>query len=221
MSFTNIQDINNEVLLQLNDRTIFKIEIKLPFDNNFWLNRFKRKYGVILTKNGLIDYEKLYKKWIKKRVNDIFTIALENRYLELVNYILINIGTNLIDKDNALILASRYGYLDVVKKLVSLGANINSKDYNDESAIQLALENGHLNIVTYLVSLGVNIPSKALIDASQKGYLDLVMYLVSLGVNKVVKKDNALHIASLYGRLDIVKYLVSVGVDIHLSLIHI
>jgi ankyrin repeat protein len=53
-------------------------------------------------------------------------------------------------------LASKHGHLEVVKLLVSQGANIN--DHGD-LAVQWASEHGQLEVVKYLVSQGADNPS--------------------------------------------------------------
>ena len=86
MSLTNIQDINNEVILQLNDDTILKLAKNGELiDNNYWIRRFVGKYGASLRKYK-VNHEKLYKEWKGKRLNDVFIEASKKGYLEVVKY---------------------------------------------------------------------------------------------------------------------------------------
>jgi len=79
--------------------------------------------------------------------------------------------------DYAVRMASKYG-LEMIKYLVSLGANILS---NDDSAVRNASAKGHLQFVQYLVSLGANIRSgndDAVQSASRNGHLQVFLILV-------------------------------------------
>ena len=78
--------------------------------------------------------------------------------------------------------ASHYGHLDVMKYLVSIGADITAR-WN-RCAIGGASCNGHLDVVKYLVSLGADITAfdDTVCDtAYAHGYLGVVDYLVSQG----------------------------------------
>ena len=71
MSLTNIQDIDNEVLLLLGENIIVIIEYSRIMDNLFWIRRFKQKYGASLVEYG-VNHRKLYKEWQYNKSNDIF-----------------------------------------------------------------------------------------------------------------------------------------------------
>ncbi len=119
--------------------------------------------------------------------------------------------------DKTLLIASYYGKLDVVKYLVSIGANIH-KNGNDNSALYNATRNGHLEMIQYLVSMGADIHSDndyTLRCAATKGFLNVVQYLVSIGANIHAYDDYALRYAAGNGHLEVVKYLVSVGADMN------
>ena len=91
-------------------------------------------------------------------------------------------------RNEALRFASLNGHLDIIKFLVSEGANIHT---NNDYPLRWASRFGHLDIVKFLVSKGANIH---------------VLY------------DWALRWASANGHLDVVKFLVSKGADIDYSL---
>ena len=78
--------------------------------------------------------------------------------------------------------ACKSGDLEVVKYLVSQGANVT--DDNNNYAVQVASMNGHLEVIKYLVSQGADVTSYnnwALRYASKNGHLEVVKYLVSQG----------------------------------------
>ncbi len=117
-------------------------------------------------------------------------------------------------KDDVLFWASRDGHLEIVKYLVSLGANIKAK-YNQ--AVVYASENGHLEIVKYLVSQGADIKDRdnsAVIYASKNGHLETVKYLVSQGADIKAQYDSAVIYASRGRHSKTVRYLVSQGAKI-------
>jgi ankyrin repeat protein len=57
-------------------------------------------------------------------------------------------------------IASRQGYIDIVKFLVSSGANINQIGQNLYTSLIYASGEGHLDIVKFLVVNGANINQK-------------------------------------------------------------
>ncbi|WP_457639682.1 ankyrin repeat domain-containing protein [Persephonella sp.] len=48
------------------------------------------------------------------------------------------------------------GDLELVKKLISKGANVNAKDKGGNTPLHWVARNGHLEIVKYLISCGAN-----------------------------------------------------------------
>ncbi len=78
------------------------------------------------------------------------------------------------DNGYALIWSAHNGYLEVVKYLVSLGADIHTQY---EYALCRSAGNGHLEVVKYLVSLDADIHADyegALIWSAEKGHLEIV-----------------------------------------------
>ncbi len=61
---------------------------------------------------------------------------------------------NIKDGDTALVLASITGHLEVVKYLVSKGANVNTKDTSLKTPLEIAKEKGHLEVVRVLREAG-------------------------------------------------------------------
>ena len=85
---------------------------------------------------------------------------------------------NTLNLEQQLILASKDGYLENVKKMIKYGANVH---VDDDKALRYAVENGHLEVVKYLVEeCGANVHSKknyAIRTAIKKRRLDVVKYL--------------------------------------------
>ena len=109
-----------------------------------------------------------------------------------------------------LIDACKSGELSAVQHLVSLGADIRTKD---DRAVRLAAQNGHLEVIEYLVSLGADIRARdndAVQWAAQNGHLEVVKYLVSLGADIRARDNDAVQWASRNGHLEVVAYLNSI-----------
>lgn len=91
-------------------------------------------------------------------------------------------------RETALIRASQKGYLEIVKYLISKGANVNLGNF---TALIWASEEGYLEIVKVLVENGADInyqgfmPSSgtALTRASQNGHFEIVKVLVEAGAD--------------------------------------
>ena len=132
-------------------------------------------------------------------------------HLEIVKY-LVSQGANVCYNNN---IAVRYaavnGHLEVVKYLVSQGANVRA---NNDYAIRFASQFGHLEIVKYLVSQGADICINTVCNVSERGNLELIKYFVSQGLDIKANDNIAIRSASAYGHLEFIKYLVSQGADV-------
>lgn len=70
----------------------------------------------------------------------------------------VNTTTN--ELDTALHIAAQGGYLDTVKTLVHIGANVHKRTDVRQTALHLAAINGHLAVVKFLVRSYAKIGSK-------------------------------------------------------------
>ena len=108
-------------------------------------------------------------------------------------------GINIDERDrykrSSIIIASRYGKVDIAKLLMSRCADVNDKDCGGCSSIIYASLYGHLNIVELLLSKGADVNDKAndgtssIIWASMRGHVNVVGLLLSKGAN-INDKDN-------------------------------
>ena len=63
---------------------------------------------------------------------------------------------NFVETDTPIIIAARNGKLDIVKYLISIGVNKDSRNKWGWSALIKASKNGQTEVVRYLVSIGAN-----------------------------------------------------------------
>jgi len=176
-------------------------------------------YGPWIRQVTLLKQSQVYRNpgLPKKWKTDVFLLG-ERRWIDLqVIRELVDQGANIhVENDYALTWAAKNGYLDIVKYLVSKGADVNC------SAILHAARQGHLSIVTYLIECGVTSALKAKAlgwvnsgSISPQMKLQMVKYLVEQGADIHLEAEWALRDAAADGLLHIVKYLHSCGADLH------
>lgn len=89
--------------------------------------------------------------------------------------------------------ASRVGNLDIVKRLVDLGADVNVSGGTFETGpLKTAISSGHVEVVKYLLSQGANVDlsepfQNPLFSAIYNGRLDIVKLLIDHGIDTSVK----------------------------------
>ncbi|NLL05368.1 MAG: hypothetical protein GX270_06175 [Clostridiaceae bacterium] len=119
--------------------------------------------------------------------------------------------------------AAAEGQLEIVKKLVELGLDVNMQGGTFKGgALNLAASNGYAEIVKYLLSCGAELDvsdsvKNPLFGAILKGHLDIVKILIESGIDYSVKytgdnfqNTDALGFARLRGQTKIAEYLESV-----------
>lgn len=120
--------------------------------------------------------------------------------------------------------AARVGKSEMVKYLVSKGADVNARNNAGETPLDCAAYNGHIEIAGYLLSEGADIDardkngSSPLHDVIKISKVEMARYLATQGANIDTKDDygkTPLHDAATMGHLDILQYLVSQGVEIN------
>jgi len=90
-------------------------------------------------------------------------------------------------------IAASKGNLEVVKKFVELGININKKGGTfNGTAIERAASEGHIEIVKYLISCGAELDTSEpegnpLFAAIQGGHLEIVKLLIQSGIDATIK----------------------------------
>jgi ankyrin repeat protein len=128
------------------------------------------------------------------------------------------------DGNSFLHLAVRTGNTDIVKFLVSNGADVNIKDNYGQTPLQIAVHSDNVEIVVQLVSNGAEINIKNSIgktplhDAVYHGYFEIVKYLISQGaeINSMdIRGKMPLHEAVIDNNIEISKYLITKGAAVN------
>ncbi|KAJ8948532.1 hypothetical protein NQ318_000072 [Aromia moschata] len=151
-----------------------------------------------------------------------YAICSDDDGLAVLAYLLETHDANLVDRSGnaALHKAVQMGYLNVIKLLVSRGADVNLKNTRGRTAFHEATWRSRLDIFQYLIEKGAEINVK---DAAGRTalhneglYLELAEFLVDHGVD-VNEADNRgrtpLHIAAACGDVELFKYLEQNGAD--------
>ena len=121
--------------------------------------------------------------------------------------------------DHLLIEAAKGGDLEDVTKLLSKGANINTKDNGMDRATPLhwASKNGHFDVVKLLLDEGADISTRdyfeqtSLYRATVRGHAAIVKLLLDRGADVEAEDycgDTRLSCASRNGNVDVVKVLL-------------
>lgn len=164
-----------------------------------------------------------------------FLKAAENGNLKKIKSMLnkeVNIKTliNAVDKENntALILASKFGYIEVVKILIENGADIDARN-NENSTALIEASSFYYEVVKLLIENGADINAKdyggttALMNAStEDDYIncEICKTLIENGANvndKDLQGANALIYGSTFLKWDlsIIKLLIDSGIEIN------
>ena len=128
-------------------------------------------------------------------------IAAQLGHLDFVKFLLENgadINKTNPKGENAIILATVYNKVEVVKYLKSKGAkfNIEQKDPVGATLLLIAVDRGHYEITEYLLKLGANVNAQmkggytALMIATMDNREDLVKLLLNYGPDISIKDDS-------------------------------
>ena len=121
--------------------------------------------------------------------------------------------------------ASAIGNSVEIKRLISMGANIDARDNGGNTALMYAANKDQATSVNTLIELGadVNVKSNkynetALISAAHLGHAEVVKALIAgkADINsKITLGQTAFILAASYGHVDVVKLLIEAGADVN------
>jgi ankyrin repeat protein len=123
-----------------------------------------------------------------------------------------------------LIAAARSGQLKVVRRLVTLGADVNVQNDRGQRPLHWSVVNGHVDVMWTLVEMGADVEAKAadgrtpLHYAAHYGRLEVVNTVVALEADVHAQSAtgwSALHWAARSGHVEVVRALLQRGADVH------
>uniref|UniRef100_A0A1X7THF6 Death domain-containing protein n=1 Tax=Amphimedon queenslandica TaxID=400682 RepID=A0A1X7THF6_AMPQE len=115
----------------------------------------------------------------------------------------------------ALMFACERGHEDIVRTLLSAGANVNIQDNKGWTALMIASKHNHISIIHMLLQVHAD-GSDALLIASYYGNYEVVELLISKGVDYNYQREdgaNAFMLACQNGHNEVVKLLLMERVD--------
>ncbi|EEZ97168.2 Tankyrase-like Protein [Tribolium castaneum] len=129
-----------------------------------------------------------------------------------------------IDSQTALFHAAMGGHIEIVKRLIDLGANLNKRSKESRTALHVACERGHCDVAELLLNHEADMEAKdtngntPLHVASQNQQTELVHVLLETGADpdsENLKGSTPLHIASSLGSKGILEILLQHGASIN------
>ena len=100
------------------------------------------------------------------------------------------------ENSTLLMIASAFGYTNIVDELIEKGVDVNIQDKIGSTALMWAAPKGHINICKLLVGYGadVNVQDKngwtVLMETANNRYIGATKYLLSVGANPLLKTNN-------------------------------
>ncbi|XP_065684627.1 serine/threonine-protein phosphatase 6 regulatory ankyrin repeat subunit A isoform X1 [Hydra vulgaris] len=131
-----------------------------------------------------------------------------------------------LNKQSALHLASKNGYIYAVKSLLKLGADPSLVDMDLVAPIHLAAENNHYEVVKLYLEMNHELRELANKDgntfvhvAAIKGSLEVMMAVLKVDKTMALSKSRntfqtPLHLSAIYNQSEIVQLLISKGVPL-------
>ena len=165
--------------------------------------------------------------YVNARNNFVSTplmVACSNGHVNVATYLVehdANIQLQNKNGDTCLHYAAERGHVEVVSKLLGLGAKenqdyVNARNNFRSTPLMVTCYNGHVNVATYLVEHGANIHlqnkngNTCLHYAAVKGHVEVVSKLLALGAKEKqnYKRLTPLLTASNYCKIEMVEYFI-------------
>jgi len=114
---------------------------------------------------------------------------------------------------NAIVVSAYYGWIELVKMLIALGADISTSNY---AALMLACKYGHKDIVELLITsygdtcLDLNI---YLMSASLSGDFETIKFLINMGCDPLSFNHMLIRMCCENGNVQILEYLKNMGLS--------
>ncbi|XP_040828533.1 ankyrin repeat and KH domain-containing protein 1 isoform X1 [Ochotona curzoniae] len=151
------------------------------------------------------------------------TLACCGGFSEVADF-LIKAGADIeLGCSTPLMEASQEGHLELVKYLLTAGANVHATTATGDTALTYACENGHTDVADVLLQAGADLEHESeggrtpLMKAARAGHLCTVQFLISKGANVNRATTNNDHtvvsLACAGGHLAVVELLLAHGAD--------
>jgi hypothetical protein len=201
----NIPAMAREILNHAGINKVFRMAVNKPQNMLIILQSLPKAGAVYLAQKlermpGIQSKE--VQEWWKsitlENGEDLFeAVTAENPDSQIIENILENPNIDVNWKDssgyNSLMRASTDGDAEIVKHLITAGANVNAKNRGGETALMYAAITEHAEIIKILVAAGANINLKndfgntALMEASESGYAQIVRILLEAGADPSIQ----------------------------------
>jgi hypothetical protein len=181
-------DLSDIFILCQSNKTLYN---KLYLNKNLWYRKLYHDFGFYYDPKTAKKSPDIYYKFFQEPSDTWWKFQYQKNY-----------------KSCQLRRAIILGYLDIVKYMIELGADVHIFEVNP---VMLASSGGHLDVVKYLAEKGLDIHAcgdEALISACRSGHLDVVKYLIEQGADIHTFGDLAILWASRGRHSSVVNYLL-------------
>jgi ankyrin repeat protein len=154
---TNSKDTDILILEKLSDRDLLNFCLtnksinRLCNEDDFWKNRFLKKFGDFQNKSKDISWKKLYLLLVYyidryRHLEMVFLAAAGNGDINIVKYLLETqkMGNEI---NQAMVNAAEGGHIDIVNLMILQGAD------SFDTAERFAIRSGHTNIVKLITKM--------------------------------------------------------------------
>ncbi|XP_031619747.1 serine/threonine-protein phosphatase 6 regulatory ankyrin repeat subunit B-like isoform X2 [Contarinia nasturtii] len=157
-------------------------------------------------------------KWDRKKMAELLINWTENEDK-------LNNETNINAEQLALFVAVENAHKEMVKLLISRGANINAEDKDKQTPLHVAARMGNKKVAELLISHGANINAEdkdketPISKATKNGQKEMAELLINHGANIInaIDKDEQtpLHVDAQSGWKSVVEFLINLVVNIN------
>nr|XP_042905187.1 ankyrin repeat and KH domain-containing protein 1 isoform X1 [Parasteatoda tepidariorum] len=151
------------------------------------------------------------------------TLACCGGFLDVADFLIKASADIELGASTPLMEAAQEGHIELVRYLITAGANVNATTATGDTALTYACENGHTDVADMLLQAHAKLEHESeggrtpLMKAARAGHLCTVQFLISKGANvnkQTANNDhNPLSLACAGGHISIVELLLAHGAD--------
>lgn len=211
----NLHDILWHLMKSRRMKMLITIMQEFNFDIDSDSGYLHSAYKEIIRNGSVYEFRDALENgaiWDHKNLHSFLREAICDGKVELVKMILEELDVDINNSDHDFVgLCSLYGNLEILKLLISHGANFCPERIFRNMAVY-----GHYDCTKFLLELGVS-PNVAqgepLVHNCRAGRYQFVKLLLEYGADIHIKEGSALIVAVEYGHYDIVQLLLDHGAD--------